>query len=196
MLLWVYFLCSGDQRQCGLCVINDVKGFEPNVFSFQDFVCDAEFDCKYKNDEDNCTICPYNKWKCTRQNRNQCVPQEYFCDCFKDREKGGDEIDPCPEKYLCETESHGAFMCVKSEFPISTESVCDDEQNCDDNSDELFCMCEGRDEFFSLLTWPGSNSCGHKCIPDSLICDGHFDCQNGTDELHCKVTKSGIFFLP
>ena len=65
--------------------------------------------------------------------------------------------------------------------------LCDGENNCGDNSDEIFCTCETRE---NLITCPfGSNFTD--CIPKVWVCDGIPDCPGGSEELNC--TDMNIF---
>uniref|UniRef100_A0A8B9TAB2 Suppression of tumorigenicity 14 n=1 Tax=Anas platyrhynchos TaxID=8839 RepID=A0A8B9TAB2_ANAPL len=106
-----------------------------------------------------------------------------------------DSSDPCPGKFACNTgrcieksmRCDGWIDCVDG---ICTEQqfrcqngwckpkfwVCDNVNDCGDDSDELQCNC-GNSSF----------KCNSgKCIPNTQKCDGKDDCGDGSDEGSCN----------
>lgn len=60
----------------------------------------------------------------------------------------------------------GERSCTDDSKCIKEQQFCDNEVNCDDGSDEMFCSCKQR-------------------IGAVRLCDGYVDCPNGEDELGC-----------
>lgn len=66
------------------------------------------------------------------------------------------------------------FSCANGE-QIPGDWVCDDDNDCGDNSDEVDCedfICDG----------------GEYEIPEAWVCDGYADCADETDEANCVTT--------
>lgn len=70
------------------------------------------------------------------------------------------------------------FTCGSGEC-IPQSDVCDQKQNCEDNSDEDHLYCRGRD-----FCPEGKFECGTygPCIDNKLVKDGTKDCEGGEDE--------------
>lgn len=70
------------------------------------------------------------------------------------------------------------FRC-KNQRCINVEYICDREDDCGDNSDEINCksFCNSSNQF----------SCenGFKCLDNIFKCNGVSDCSDGTDEENC-----------
>ena len=67
-----------------------------------------------------------------------------------------------------------AFRCNNT-ITIQDNWVCDGDNDCGDNSDEIGCSCSSSEA-----------RCGEgatrSCIPERWICDGDNDCGNNNDE--------------
>lgn len=71
----------------------------------------------------------------------------------------------------------GQFQCKNGNCTLPF-NVCDNVNDCGDNSDEDKCdlrPCE---------SWQFRCS-NHKCIPKRWLCDGNDDCNDGSDEQGC-----------
>ena len=131
------FNCTPGQYQCdnGHC-------------TFPMHICDRNDDCGDGSDERNCEDfqCYGKQFKCSGNNETSgfCIPVERKCNTQVDCPNGEDELN-CP-KVECPT-NH--FSC-KNKNCISRAWVCDGDNDCGDNSDEME-NCDSRiclvDEF-------------------------------------------------
>ncbi|KAL8595478.1 hypothetical protein ACOMHN_024177 [Nucella lapillus] len=88
--------------------------------------------------------------------------------CFaKDHVTCTAELTPLPPMYQC--------ACANERVPYSL--VCDHRRDCQDNSDEAFCVfppCNGAGWFRC--------SSQKQCVPRDSLCDGQRQCRDGSDE--------------
>ncbi|XP_036356085.1 low-density lipoprotein receptor-related protein 2-like, partial [Octopus sinensis] len=80
------------------------------------------------------------------------------------------------------------FQC-KNKRCISHYRVCNLQDDCFDNSDEVNCTSPSRQ--CSLHEFKCASG---KCIPNRWICDGYKDCPDNTDEKDCKYNCSSFQF--
>lgn len=79
------------------------------------------------------------------------------------------------------------ILCGKNKYRcknhkcINIENVCDDIDDCGDNSDELDCKSKIINKLDSLRI----HKCDNKVIYEDRICDGVFDCKDRSDESGC-----------
>ena len=70
------------------------------------------------------------------------------------------------------------FQCSHGKRCISKVLVCDGQNDCQDQSDEVNCRSLGE----GCHLWCDNNT---RCVPDSFLCDGERDCADGSDETKC-----------
>ena len=66
------------------------------------------------------------------------------------------------------------FRCANGNC-VQKEWRCDAEDDCGDNSDELNCTSECKNEHFKCLT-------SGMCVNNKWKCDGEVDCPDASDE--------------
>uniref|UniRef100_A0A914WGJ7 Basement membrane-specific heparan sulfate proteoglycan core protein n=1 Tax=Plectus sambesii TaxID=2011161 RepID=A0A914WGJ7_9BILA len=120
--------CMADEKTCqnSECVKSD-------------YVCDGEYDCRDRTDEQNCPparACEPNEFKCSN---SKCVQKMWLCDGDDDCGDNSDEQscgasrpgDVCqPTEYRCAD----GRQCVPQSFQ------CDGTNDCRDGSDEVGCV--------------------------------------------------------
>ena len=167
------FKCKPGQFQC-----KNSKCLHPTE------ICNSKDDCGDGSDEETCNEydCFKNQFKCPGTNTSSsfCIFSNKKCNKINDCPGGEDEVD-CPTK-TCHASQ---FQCSNGDC-IPQVWVCDEENDCGDNSDELeSCMAGNRTcggDFFKC-----NNG---RCIPPSWRCDGEIDCSENEDE---PSTCSEIF---
>lgn len=120
-----------------------------------------------------------------------CIPKNWECDHDYDCPDFSDEHSDCgnsPTSYFLLTKLQFAATCDSSTFTcangkcIDKSFVCDNENDCGDDSDELSCTKEDSCS-------PGEFSCSlhtHICLPDSARCNGTSECPHHEDEQNCS----------
>lgn len=112
------FLCVTEQKCIGM-----------------DKVCDANDDCRGREDEKNCPICSEFQFRC---HNDECIPLSDLCDGFATCSDGSDEVN-------CKADNGAnvpASTCTREEFQcrdsecIDFSLVCNHRKDCADGSDE------------------------------------------------------------
>ncbi|KAK9892226.1 hypothetical protein WA026_019028 [Henosepilachna vigintioctopunctata] len=157
------FNCLPGQYQCknGNCM----HAFE---------LCNGVDNCGDNSDEAKCQdyTCLSSQFRCPGNDSipSRCIPAKSRCNKLLDCPLGEDELN-CPPV----TCSANQFKC-QNDNCIPAVWVCDNDNDCGDNSDELqFCKnrtCKA-DHF---------KCSSGRCIPISWKCDGDSDCSTGEDE--------------
>lgn len=80
---------------------------------------------------------------------------------------GNSEVCLCPNHLF----SCGNCICIPHHW------VCDKDNDCGNNSDELTCGPSCPDEYFTCQN--------HRCVKQSWLCDGDNDCSDNSDEINC-----------
>ncbi|XP_045625135.2 MAM and LDL-receptor class A domain-containing protein 2 [Procambarus clarkii] len=144
----------------------------------------------------------------------ECIPADFFCDCYADCVDSSDELDcsvTCPSTITrpmittttsmsstTPTTTQGPNACNDTQFPcgdkdftcIPSMLLCDGIHDCPNSKDELECPentpCD-----------PGYIYCGdqfmadHPCLEAESVCDGKIDCKlYNADESLCGVCPS------
>uniref|UniRef100_A0A8D2ZZH8 EGF-like domain-containing protein n=1 Tax=Scophthalmus maximus TaxID=52904 RepID=A0A8D2ZZH8_SCOMX len=182
--------CSPDQFQCKASMHCISKLW----------VCDEDPDCADGSDEANCDekTCGPHEFRCEN---NNCIPDHWRCDSQNDCGDNSDE-ENCSEyvsdggeiwsdlNLLCfsldsepVTCNHKDFACANGDC-ISSRFRCDGDYDCLDNSDEIGCVKECREDEFLCLNRA-------HCIPRRWRCDDVLDCMDHSDEENCS---QGAFF--
>ncbi|CAM1301835.1 SORL1 (predicted), partial [Pycnogonum litorale] len=175
---------------------------------FKTWVCDGENDCNDNSDEQGCnateavptttvesstsypnSTCSDIMFTC---NNGGCLPLWWKCDGIDDCGDQSDELE-CPSHSTvptnmtivstpatateCSTVDH--FQCIGGSC-IWQSWVCDGENDCPENDDELH--CDG--QLCPTSKFKCVESSG--CIKHDLVCNGHQDCTDGSDEWSCE----------
>ncbi|XP_052744122.1 putative vitellogenin receptor isoform X2 [Bicyclus anynana] len=85
----------------------------------------------------------------------------------------------------CLTE--GAFTCLTGGC-VPQEKYCDGNYDCEDGSDENFCLNHRPDEQYCNDTHQFLCADGLKCLPSAWVCNDEVDCKDGSDEANCPTT--------
>ncbi|PVD30337.1 hypothetical protein C0Q70_09601 [Pomacea canaliculata] len=83
------------------------------------------------------------------------------------------------------TRGEHKFHCKNGKC-VSRSFICDAENDCGDNSDEVDCRGTCREDQFQCAD-------GIKCISANWECDGDNDCGDKSDELHCVCNPETHF---
>lgn len=146
------------------------------------WVCDGEYDCKNKNNDDSDEIppacsrktleCSDKHFKCesaTSNTLSRCINKDWRCDGVRDCTDGTDE-EGCTS-FTNKTSSSGNH---KDDLVNSVQKST--------NNKEWNEKCK-KGQFF----------CGDvssQCINESLVCNDRSDCDNGMDEpVHCGTDE-------
>ena len=182
------FDCSDQQyRNCSESELPCSNGMCIHQLKF----CDGVIDCADSTDEMYCneTCDAKSQFQC--QSPKHCVPASWRCDGQLDCADGSDEIG-CPVSDC----RKGDFQCKNvpvmpssSGMPfdacISSQWICDGENDCADGSDEDEYLCQERG------CEPHRYRCDNgRCILWSSVCDDVFDCADHSDEsvIACQHT--------
>jgi len=165
------------------------------------FVCDGKKDCEYHEDELNCIShgTTYSGGMFLCHGTEKCIPKSLLCNKIHDCANGEDEFG-CDTTFtakialansstgisITEKCKKNQFRCLKSLKAqcIPFVFLCDGENDCDDNSDELNCP--------AVYTECKENDvlCGLKCVNKKLICDGEGNCKNDFHGVSCVNNRS------
>ncbi|XP_042220954.1 prolow-density lipoprotein receptor-related protein 1-like isoform X2 [Homarus americanus] len=157
------YTCTPGQFQC-----NNTNCIHPSL------ICDNQDHCKDGSDEPNCDEyhCVLSQFKCPAYNGSRafCIAGSRQCDRTPDCPGGFDEQDCPPPSCSADWFSCNNTKCIPKVW------VCDGEQDCPDNSDEM-AECSTR-----LCPQENFRCNNGRCIPRSWKCDGEFDCPGREDE--------------
>ncbi|XP_070553119.1 uncharacterized protein [Ptychodera flava] len=136
--------------------------------------------------------CGYDDFICANGN---CIPWYWECDFLDDCGDNSDEVScESSSEYSLWSESEGSgsdgYGCNYDEvacpngYCIPHSWLCDNWDDCGDNSDEEYC-----DSYVSSETGCHEFQCynGH-CIPFAWECDNWDDCGDYSDEQHCQLS--------
>ncbi|XP_022692321.1 low-density lipoprotein receptor-related protein 2-like isoform X2 [Varroa jacobsoni] len=151
--------------------------------------CDHENDCGDNSDEVDCKYpeCSGDEFTCANF---KCIPNNQVCD-GRDDCKDGNATDEshshCPNNRTCPGQQ---VKCATTNICAEPFWLCDGDDDCGDNSDEISTLCSQR-------SCPANSfrCTNHRCIPANWHCDGDNDCGDGADEPaeYCKSEKRTCF---
>ncbi|XP_078671127.1 uncharacterized protein LOC144911180 isoform X2 [Branchiostoma floridae x Branchiostoma belcheri] len=116
----------------------------------------------------------------------ECDPGSHYPCCSSENHCGSTAAD-CDCLDCVNYRDTLSGICANGNV-IDKTQICDDTDDCGDNTDEQQNCCERR----------GRKSCanGHTCIDNSNFCDRVTHCADGSDELYCPLSacdNGGLF---
>ncbi|CAK1543493.1 unnamed protein product [Leptosia nina] len=90
------------------------------------------------------------------------------------------------QEFNVECLGEGVFECRSGEC-IFQERICDGNYDCNDGSDENFCVNQKPDSKYCNETHQFLCRDGNKCIPNTWVCNEDPDCDDQSDEWNCTV---------
>ena len=127
--------------------------------------------------ESNCESCSYNQYQ--YPGSNVCIPGEWLWDGNEDCPTVNKLVAKEEDQCFCDVDD---FVCANDRCE-DFENSCDVDNQCGDESDEMFCWC-GDGQF--TRTNAG-------CIPDNLQCNSMNDCGDFSNEVHCFCDADEVF---
>ncbi|XP_045762234.1 putative vitellogenin receptor isoform X2 [Maniola jurtina] len=94
------------------------------------------------------------------------------------------------QTYESECLVEGAFTCLAGGC-VPQEKYCDGNYDCEDGSDENFCVNHRPDEQYCNDTHQFLCTDSRKCLPSAWVCNDELDCSDGSDEANCP-TAAGV----
>ncbi|XP_072041471.1 uncharacterized protein [Amphiura filiformis] len=171
-----------------------------------DLICDGENDCGDNSDETNCPTTMVTTELPMTTDSGQCEDGYFACSdigpCLKNRFRC-DELIDCTETVEderdCPCPTVGEFRCANIRC-IDPDLICDDIDDCGDNSDETNCPTTMIPEATTESpTTTAQDICeaGHfacspdgPCIENKFMCDEFVDCKiTSMDELECPCPE-------
>ncbi|XP_072042800.1 uncharacterized protein [Amphiura filiformis] len=171
-----------------------------------DLICDGENDCGDNSDETNCPTTMVTTELPMTTDSGQCEDGYFACSdigpCLKNRFRC-DELIDCTETVEderdCPCPKVGEFRCANIRC-IDPDLICDDIDDCGDNSDETNCPTTMIPEVTTESpTTTAQDICeaGHfacspdgPCIENKFMCDEFVDCMiTRMDELECPCPE-------
>ncbi|XP_069355921.1 vitellogenin receptor Yl-like [Maniola hyperantus] len=90
------------------------------------------------------------------------------------------------QTYESECLVEGAFTCLAGGC-VPQEKYCDGNYDCEDGSDENFCVNHRPDEQYCNDTHQFLCADSRKCLPSAWVCNDEIDCSDGSDEANCPT---------